>query len=243
MPAPQLPDRRRQRPWLLPLAIFVVGGGIALALWFSPKAPPAAGQLEGKLMVFVRPPEQGTESRLVEESGALPVRAGGIMSLQIQLNQPAYTYLIWLDTEGKAVPLYPWNAKELEITDIQQPPPLRQAAKLVYSPLFGGGWTFGSRGGMETVLLLARRTPLPEGTKLGSLLSPLPPTSDVLDPKAVALWGIDGGAQSVSSLLPKSAGQEAAPAELDAALRALLMRLAEHFELIRAVRFAHVGDE
>jgi hypothetical protein len=33
------------------------------------------------------------------------------------------------------------------------------------------------------------------------------------------------------------------PAEIDAALRALLMRLAEHFELIRAVRFAHVANE
>lgn len=194
-------------------------------------------------MVFVRPPEQGTESRLAEEPGALPVRAGGIMSLQVQLSQPAYTYLIWLDTEGKAVPLYPWNPKELEIKDIRQQPPLRQAAKLVYSPLFGGGWTFGSRGGMETVLLLARRTPLPEGTKLGSLLSPLPPADQVSDPQAVAIYGLDGGTQSVSSLLPKSAAQEAVPAELDAALRALLMRLGEHFELIRAVRFAHVGDE
>src|SRR5688572_16257478 len=175
------PHQPRPRRWLLPAAlVLIAGGGAALALWFNSSGPGAAGTraagpLDGKLMVFVRPPERAAEPRPVEDPGAAPVQAGGIMSLQVQLNQPAYAYLIWLDTEGKAVPLYPWNTKEMEIKDFDQPPPLRQAAKLVYSPLLGGGWTFGSRGGMETVLLLARRTPLPEGTKLGALLAPLPP--------------------------------------------------------------------
>jgi hypothetical protein len=200
------------------------------------------GKLEGELIVFVRAPERGVQSKPVEDQGVLPARAGGIMSLQAQLNQPAFAYFVWLDTEGQAIPLYPWNTTTLEVKDIHQPPPVRRAAKLIDSPLLGGGWKFSMQDGMETVLLLARSTPLPEGTKLSSLLEPLPPPVKVREAEELVKLGLDGGAKSISTLLAKSRGAEEEAKAADEPLQALMLRLSEHFELIRAVRFAHLGE-
>ena len=235
-PSPHL--RRRHWPWLVVAVIVLLASGATLrAPWLSPPQPP----LDGKLVVIVRPPGQRIESVPVETPGALPVRAGGIMSLEVRLNQPAYTYLVWLDCEGQVLPLYPWNSESLEHKYIHQPPPTRQAAKLVYSPLLGGGWTFGKRGGVETVLLLARRTPLDSKTQLGTLLAPLPSPAMRLRDELVVL-GLNTGADSVSTLLANSRGDEQEALAADEPLRKLLFQLGQHFELVRAVRFAHEGE-
>jgi hypothetical protein len=231
---------RRRWLWLVVAVIVLLAGGAALqAPWRSPAQAPTP--LDGKLVVIVRPPERAIEPLPVEQPDALPVRAGGIMSLEVRLNQPAYAYLVWLDCEGQVLPLYPWNPESLDLKDIHQPPPTRQAAKLVYSPLLGGGWTFGKQGGVETVLLLARRTPLDGKTQLGSLLAPLPrPTMRLRD--EVVVLGLNAGADSVTTLLAKSRGDEQEAAAADEPLRKLLLQLGDHFELIRAVRFAHEGQ-
>jgi hypothetical protein len=239
---PRGPARPRRRPWLLPAALTVLAvGGVLAVLWPGSPGRPDAGPLDGKLIVIVRPPERAVEPLPVEEAGALPVRAGGIMSLEVQLSQPAFAYLVWLDCEGQVVPLYPWNPETLEVKDVNQPPPVRRSAKVVYSPPLGGGWRFGKRGGLETVLLLARRTPLDEGTRLGPLLGSLPPPGMRLRDEVVVL-GLDAGADSVSTLLAQNRGPEDEARAADEPLRALLVRLRDHFELIRAVRFAHEGE-
>src|SRR5262245_52985661 len=175
-PAAQPPrGSPRARNWLL-AGLAVLAAGVALAVLFlrPPNQPADAGPLDGKLVVVVRAPEPGVQAVAVEEPGAVPVRAGGIMSLQVQLDRPAYAYLVWLDCEGQAVPLYPWNHETLEVRDVNPPPPARRSASVVYSPPIGSGWKFGNRGGLETVLLLARSTHLEEGTRLGPLLGSAP---------------------------------------------------------------------
>ena len=47
-------------------------------------------------------------------------------------------------------------------------------------------------GGLETALLLVRRTPLPPDTDLAGLIGPLPP-SPLRDAAEVAVRGFDGG--------------------------------------------------
>src|SRR5262249_47503971 len=132
------------------------------------------GTLDGKLTVLVRSSDRTAEPLPVDQPGALPAKSGGAMFLQVQLKEPAFVYLLWLDAEGRAMPLYPWNNEELEVTDGDQPPPDRRPTKLILSPLLNRSWTFGNRGGMETVLLLARTTRLPEGTSVGGLLGSSP---------------------------------------------------------------------
>jgi hypothetical protein len=177
----------------------------------------------------------------VEEPGALPVRASDWMSVEVHFNQPAFTYLVWLDCQGQAVPLYPWNYDSIEVKDLNQPPPLRRPAKVIFSPTLGTGWRFGPRGGLETVLLLARRTPLGEGTRLGSLLGTVP-TAKMRLRDEVAVLGLGVGSDSVSTLLASNRGPEEEARAADESLGPLLVRLRHHFELIRAVRFAHEGE-
>jgi len=230
-------------PWLL-LAAIALFAGAAAALWFGLPGQfrvgawdQSGGRLDGKLTVLVRPPVRSMEPIPVEEAGAAPVRDGGAMCLDAHLNEPAFMYFVWLDSDGNIWPLYPWNNERLEVKDVNEPPPVRRATKLVFSPLLGGNWTFGESQGTEVVLLLARRTPLPAEVKLAELLAPLP--ADSQPTSKVTILGLDGGAKAVSVLSPAaSAGQPQTLAAGDP-LGQLMLRLGQHFELIRAVRFPH----
>lgn len=243
-PTPTAPAARprSRRPWLVLAVLALVAGGAAVAVWWPRSDKPSADQpLAGKLNVIVRPPERAVEPLQVEEPGATPVRAGGIMSLEVQLEQPACAYLVWIDTDGRVVPLYPWNHEAIEVRDVDVPPPARKAAKTINNPPIGGGWPFGKKGGVETVLLLARREPLGAGVRVGHLLGQVPPPK-LRHRNEVAVLGLDRGADSVSTLLSQNRGADDEARAADEPLRAAMVRLREHFELIRAVRFAHAEE-
>ena len=241
MDEPTTPPNGPLRPWmrwLLPaLAGVLLLSGAALALRFRPASKAADKPLDGKLIVYVRAPERASEPLPLEQPGATPVRTGGNMSLEAQLNQPTFTYFVWLDAAGNVLPLYPWNSQTLEVKDLRQPPPERRATNVVYSPLLGSGWNFGEQTGAETVLLLARRTPLGKEIQLADLISPLATPAELSAPASIYGWS--AGEQSITILHPTSAGDPAAKLPADDPLATLLLRLGQHFELIRAARFAH----
>lgn len=198
---------------------------------------PQPKPLTGKLTVLVRPPDRNLEPVPIEQPGSAPVQSGGAMCIDAKFDEPAFIYIVWLDSQGQVLPLYPWNNERLEVTDVNQPPPLRRAGKLVFSPLLGNSWTFSNHPGAETVLLLARRTALPEETKLGPLLKspPPPPSSDRRDEIiTVRLAGHPKpGTKSTSAVNPPSSE----------ALAAYLTPLTDHFDLIHAVQFTHQGEK
>lgn len=231
------PTARWWRRWPYLALGLIVGGGLAYWLWRMPASQPVATPLTGKLIVYVRPPERQSEPLPIESPAATPVRAGGNMSLEVHLDPPGFVYFIWIDATGQVLPLYPWNSQHLEIKDIKEPPPERRPAKLVYSPLLGGGWNFGETNGAETVLLLARQTLLPKGIELATLLTPLPaaPTGE----KRAVILGLDSGAKAVSVIHPAADAEPPIAIAADDPLAQLMLRLQPHFELIRAVRFAH----
>jgi hypothetical protein len=231
---------RRRWPWLVAAVALLAGAGAGLAYWF--RGPEPAGPLSGMLAVYVRGSERAAEALPVEEAGALPARAGGIMALDVRLNRPVFTYLVWLDGEGRAVPLYPWNYDQPDVTDINAPPPKRIATKMLMSPPLGGGWPFNDHDGMETVLFLVRATPLPEGTSVGTLLGDLPPPAAVRDPKELLILEVRDHAKTVTTVTSKNRGDEKEATAADEPLKALLLRLSPHFDLVRAVRFAHVAE-
>jgi len=227
------------------MLLYVLGllviGALAFAIWFSLPGPPAGE--DGTLIVFVQP--QGVDNPMqIETVGALPVQLGGCMNLQVLYREPACTYLVWLDSQGQAVPLYPWNNNYIEMTDINQAPPVRRAGLIIQSPIGAGArWEFGPRSGMETVLLLSRSTPLPDGTSVGNLLGEVPQPVAVRDEKELVIMEVRDHAKAVTTVLSRDRSDEVAAKAADEPLKALLLRLAPHFDLVRAVRFAHVAAE
>src|SRR4051812_45764612 len=103
-----------------------------VALSLAACAPRKSQSLAGKLNVLVRPADRTIEPIAIEQTGAVPVQSGGAMCLDVQLNQPAYVYIVWFNSAGEIVPLYPWNNERLEITDIDEPPPNRRPGKHIF---------------------------------------------------------------------------------------------------------------
>jgi hypothetical protein len=214
---------------------------------------PGCGQskpkpLDGKLTILVRPPGRNLEPVALEEPGALPVQSGGAMCLDARLEEPAHIYLVWLDSDGKALPLYPWNNERLEVTDIDQPPPERRPGKLVFSPLLGRDWPFGTQPGTETVMLLVRRTPLPADTKLGSILQSASHDKGAgggdknaeLAKSATSIKIVAGSTEITVARDGNKVDDEAKSASEP--LRAMLEPLRSHFELIHAIQFHHAAS-
>jgi len=219
---------RRQLGCLLLVAVILVAAGFA-AFRFSTRKPPQPAEqpLDGQLSVFIRR-NLAAQPVEVDQPGALPVMARGSMSLEVHLNQPAFIYLVWLDSEGNIVPLYPWNTDNLEVKNVDEPPPVRRATKVVFSPLqLGSGWTFGPRGGAETVILLARHTALPDDLKIAGQLTSLP------------MPEFENSTAFVKTRIPDRQNQSSAPDSNHRALTDFLQPLARHFDLIEAVQFPH----
>ena len=191
--------------------------------WSQPKA----AALSGKLNVLVRPPDRTLDPIPVEQAGAAPVKSGGAMCIDASLNEPGFIYIVWINSESQILPLYPWNNEQLEVTDVNQRPPERRAGKLVFSPLLGRNWTFGEKPGMETVVLLARRTPIGEGVEIGKLLSTEGAPIAINDSSQVVRVRLAGGARV----------EMAKEQEL---LASFFAPLAKHFEWVEVVQFEHV---
>jgi serine/threonine protein kinase len=234
----------------LALAATAVAGVLlaGLVAWLltrgsGPSPPPP---LSGELIVRLWTPDgRGKRGLRVDEPGALPAHPRDWVQVEARLNQPAYAYLLWLDGQGKVSPLYPWNDTKI-VHGLDTPPPERPPQAGVYSPTTGPGagkkgWPLDDRDGLETVLLLARRTPLPSEVKLSQLVGQLPPTR-LRDPLEVAVRGFDPG-QPVNFINQgEHRGFQEEAEEIDDPLLQLMGRLQEHFEMVRAVRFAHQGN-
>jgi hypothetical protein len=190
------------------------------------QSQPTTKSLSGNLNVLVRPPDRTLDPIAVEQPGAAPVQSGGAMCIDANLSEPGFVYIVWFNSEGQVLPLYPWNNERLEVTDVNHPPPVRRAGKLVFSPLLGGNWTFGDKSGTETVVLLARRTPLAEGMEIGKLLKSEGVPSVVGSPSEVVKIELAGAKKSKKEPVQGPLAEFLAP-------------WAEHFELVQAVQFGH----
>jgi hypothetical protein len=207
----------------------------------SPGAPAAVAPLSGDLNVLVWSPEK--RGLKVQEWGALPVRNKEQVQVEVRLNRPAHVYLLWLDSEGVLTPLYPWNVGvRLVHKDLAAPPPDVPPQDVVLSPGdVASGWTVGGRSGLDTILLLARREPLPAGVALAERVGRLPPTP-FHNPHEWAVRGFDPDQPGGLLNLGGERGPEDEAAKIDDPLLGLMARLRGHFEMVRAVRFAHQGD-
>jgi tRNA A-37 threonylcarbamoyl transferase component Bud32 len=236
--------RLRLRRWIFATAALITAAFLGLAAWlFVAIIRPAATTvpLTGELNVLIW--SEDKRGLRVQDWGALPVRNKEQVQVEVRLSRPAYPYVLWLDSEGVVTPLYPWNdGKDIVYKDLSTALPNKPAVADVRSPgVLDHGWKVGGKTGLDTILLLARDTPLPADVSLADLVGRLLPTK-YHNPHEWAVRGSDAD-QPIGFV---NRGADRAPEEeaarIDDPLLQVMARLREHFEVIRAVRFAHEGD-
>jgi hypothetical protein len=171
------------------------------------------------------------------DAGALPFREHDEICVVAQLDRPAYLYVLWIDTAGKVLPVYPWRrgrwedrpAEELSLQKLRCPERVDE-----FYPMEKG------LPGMETLVLFARATPLPREADLRADLVGLP-RQDEKDARAV-VWFEDG---RVVRDEPQRAPRLDTTREGHAIFRVQeRLRQVQHrhgFSYARAVSFANLG--
>jgi hypothetical protein len=199
--------------------------------------------LRGDLIVSTWPegedrPKHGL--RIGIDPLAVPIAATAHLHLEARLNQPAYVYLIWLDGQGVATPLYPWNNERIQVVTLGAAPEQKPLA-VVHNPSKPGtGWRPYATGGMDTVLLLARKTPMPADVTLANLLGTVPSAAPG-QPGEVVIRGFNQGQQADEVARDLNRGCHAEVEKTERRLLLIMDQLKDHFELIRAVQFSRVG--
>jgi eukaryotic-like serine/threonine-protein kinase len=244
-----------RRPLLIAaLAMILLTPAGALGVWSRwPSPPPSATPslafqhrpaattaLAGELIVRVWSKDDGRKRGLkVDEPGALPLLAGEQVHLEARLNQPAYSYLLWLDAQGHVSQLCPRDDGKFGSR-----PSGDSARQTVHSPeALDEGHRMSGRGGLETALLLVRRAPLPSGTDLAGSIGRLPP-SPLRSELEVAKRGFDEGQPVETLRVDIHRGIDDETEKIDDPLLQLMERLRtqNQFEVIKAVRFAYRGE-
>jgi tRNA A-37 threonylcarbamoyl transferase component Bud32 len=194
-----------------------------------------ANSLKGYLDVWVT--EKGNPRRerlMLHQAGALPLRPGDMLEYEASVNRPAYLYVVYLDTRGKATPLFPWKDYDWK----QRPAEERRMLKV------DTGELGKSPAGIESLLLLVREEPLPKEVDLPALFAGLPKQKGLPDPRARA-WFVNGELRGHDPDRgpPVRIGQ-GDPRE-DVALQTQVLlrdKLRPLFPYTRAVCFAFQGD-
>jgi len=206
---------------------------------------PLRGELSVRVWSETDPGKQGLT--IGKDEDALPVCNREQLRVEAALNQPAHVYLLWLDSEGVVTPLYPWNPGHRIEQKILGFAPVLAPRDFVASPGdrpdgITMGWRVGGKTGLDTILLLARREPLPPSVNLATLLTRTP-IARMRHPREYVVRGADENRPVEEVSVGQYRGPEAEAGAIDEPLLHLLRALREHFPLIRAVRFAHRGND
>jgi hypothetical protein len=128
---------------------------------------------------------------------ALPLRAGDYLRVEADVDPPAYLYLVYLDADGKASPLFPWRKYDWGDRPPEEP---RASLHLPEDPVWDGAPLAPGASGIETVLLLVRQAPLSEedNAALARLFANAP-RQGKFDPLRGAVWLSDAGAERFGS--------------------------------------------
>jgi hypothetical protein len=158
--------------------------------------------------------------------------------LEIQLARPAFVYVVWIDSSGKSLPVYPWEEGDWSRREPNES--VHTRLSLPSGPF--DYWTMEPGPvGMETVVLLARRSPLPESVSIRSLLSEF--RNHAL-PLQSGIWRFVNG-QKVGS--KKRGPNLQRTATVGDALTRFQWRLVDvlrpHFDLVQTISFPFLAEQ
>jgi hypothetical protein len=143
------------------VAVIVVGGGGPEPSPPGPAAPPA---FRGSVDVLVLRKNALAEDDLLslQDLRALPLVPGDHIRIEATVEPAAYLYLFWINSAGKAEPLFPWE----EWKDVGLPRQEKPESKVSLPEEANQGFKFRTPGtGLETLLMLARSTPLTDSAE------------------------------------------------------------------------------
>lgn len=235
------PHRRGPVMMLAVVAVLVLVGlpiGILLLIGRVQPDPPLAEPLSGSVNVRVLK-AQRPDLGLIDltSSGALPLRTGDAVRVEVALNRPAYAYLVWIDSEGEVLPIHPWKPGDWE-----RPPTEARVQRVALPEDPDAGWPLKGSSGLETVLLLARDEPLPADFDLRDMFSGL--ARPVIDQGGFAIWFGEGAASRTVQSVDRGPDfgevirHQEALAEMHRRIRE---RLEPYFRLHEGVSFVKEG--
>ncbi len=180
----------------------------------------------------------------LQEPGVLPVKQGDEFQVEVRLSRPGYVYLVWIDSEGKVGPVYPWKPGSAWEAGAAE-----EKLDRLLLPAAGaegyGTWSIRGVAGVETLVLMAHDEPLSasEQEDLPGRFPPRFPRLAALTDPARPRWltcrqeeCLAGGGQRGFDPSPR------APADplfqIDSLLRD---RLGTRFRLVHAVCFTNQG--
>jgi hypothetical protein len=174
--------------------------------------------------------------RFLGDPGVLPLEVNDEIRVEAEVNRPGYLYVIWIDTEGKPLPIYPWKGGRWDQLEQEQ-----QTERLSLPETAGNRWPIGrSASGMETLVLLVRQTPWPRDQNLPDLLTGLP-VPKVQDKQAL-VWFRDWAVVRDEPKRAPNLFDERRPADPVLRTQQLLQqRLGSHCAMSCAVSFANAG--
>lgn len=224
-PAPvneRRPRRSAGRPGLVAAvmtAALVAAVATAIAIQArtgAPSVPSAAAEaLSPTLVVSTSDPQTPGESRRVTElaGGFLP--PGGRVVVTARLPDPRFVYIVWISPESGPIPIYPWRVGDWRSRPADEQPVrdvTRDVGRLTPSPT------------VETVVLLARSSPLPSDFDLRGAFSEMFPEAGSVAPAGDS----EGPVRGVEF--------EPAPSA-EKAQAAVTQRLGREFDVVRVTAF------
>jgi hypothetical protein len=159
----------------------IAPGMLAVLSWFGiaiDSAPriamrsSGAEPLRGVLQLRVDDPSKSHRRDLrLDQPGVLPLKAGDRFRIEVQISRPAYLYLLWVGSDSKLAPIYPWRPGHWDERPAGEP----KLDHLNLPARADKAWEIpAGRPGIETLLLLVREeSPLPRKDEetLAGLLS------------------------------------------------------------------------
>jgi hypothetical protein len=233
--------RRRLWPWrfLGAVAGLLVAALVLVGLWLALRPPANGPPFKGDITVLLTSEQDGKFNLPLRDPEALPARDGYQFRVEAHVTPAAYLYILAIDEEGKATPLYPWQPNRWGSRPQQEQP----VGSLSLPTDQKKGWTIrGLKGGMNALVMLACQSPLElTDEALRSVLAELPPQRPYPS-RSAAIWLENG--EEVRDEPDRQRTFDFDPSDLHspvARLQALIQKLRRHVAYTRAVAFAKEG--
>jgi hypothetical protein len=195
-------------------------------------------QTDSVELMLSQPDNETRRSMNLHYSAARPLKAEDRVHVEARLDKPAYIYILWIDSAGSLLPLYPWQSgnwnsrpsDESPIDQISLPTSAIEALPLSAEP------------GMETMIMLVCQSPLEADFELRKTLGALPQQTAQ---QAGSLVEFVNGQVVTELQIPGRGPKLFDPSKIDDPVlftqQLIQDKLTEQFSYIRSISFANQG--